>query len=113
MISYTALLYSVENDLSFAVCLLSYSLVGLSKGEPDNVRLKGEVADLKLACSSSERRTRLLQDELEQARMMAQELERVQEHSVELEKEVSEARGLLNDKDRSISEQILVSSEKL
>ena len=72
------------------------------------MRLKEEVSGLKVACSSSERRIRLLQDELEQARMMTQEFDRVQDHSAELEREVSETRGLLNDKDRKISEQALV-----
>ena len=76
--------------------------------EPENVRLKEEVSELKVACSSSERRIRLLQDELEQARMMTQEFDRVQDHCAELEREVSETRGLLNDKDRKISEQALV-----
>ena len=76
--------------------------------EPDNVRLKEEVSELKAACSSSERRIRLLQDELEQARMMTQEFDRAQDHCSELEREMSEARGLLNDKDRVISEQTLV-----
>ena len=72
------------------------------------MRLKEEVSELKVACSSSERRIRLLQDELEQARMMTQEFDRVQDHCAELEREVSETRGLLNDKDRKISEQALV-----
>lgn len=78
------------------------------KDEPDNIQLKEEVKELKATCSSSERRVRLLQDELEQARMMTQEFERVQDHCAELEREMSEARGLLNDKDRVISEQVLV-----
>ena len=72
------------------------------------MRLKQEVNELKVACSSSERRLRLLQDELEQARMMTQEFDHIQDHCAELEREISEARGLLNDKDRVISEQALV-----
>ena len=71
-------------------------------------RLAKDLKDSELAISTADSRLKLLQEDLEQARLLSQEYERAQEHCADLEHEVAETRGLLNDKDREICQLNLV-----
>lgn len=60
--------------------------------------------------SAAEHRLRSVSQQLEQAKMAVEEMERVQDHCGDLEKEVVEVRGQLNDKDTEMCRLELVSS---
>ncbi len=71
--------------------------------------LQASVKDLQTARSEAEHRLRSVSQQLQQAKLAVEEMEQVQEHSGDVEREVTEVRGQLNEKDTEIRQLELVS----
>ena len=87
---------------------ITYSPLSPVQFESECTSLRASLKDLEASRLSAEHQCRMVSQQLEQAKVVVAEMEQVQEHCGDLEREVVEVRGQLNKKDTQICQLELV-----